>query len=86
MIKSLLKHIVIDYRYIVISVTPELAALINAYTDLSLSTYEIINNTDFTTVDINGIVYTTDLSNINFTSTVECSDGSVEHQAICGEY
>ncbi|CAG2241797.1 unnamed protein product [Mytilus edulis] len=64
-------------------VSQELAELINIYINQVTTAQQMINNTDFYTIDVNGDVYTTNFSNINLTSSVSCSPGKVEYQAVC---
>ncbi|XP_071132591.1 sushi, von Willebrand factor type A, EGF and pentraxin domain-containing protein 1-like isoform X2 [Mytilus edulis] len=64
-------------------VSQELAELINIYINQVTTAQQMINNTDFYTINVNGDVYTTNFSNINLTSTVSCSPGKVEYQAVC---
>ncbi|CAC5361884.1 unnamed protein product [Mytilus coruscus] len=64
-------------------VSHELAELINIYINQVTTAQQMINNTDFYTINVNGDVYTTNFSNINLTSTVSCSPGKVEYQAVC---
>ena len=68
------------------SVSEGLAEWLEEYSDVLLTTQQMINDTNFYTVLVNGKTFETSLSTVNLTSRFKCSVGMIAHDAVCGKH
>ncbi|VDI64020.1 Hypothetical predicted protein, partial [Mytilus galloprovincialis] len=64
-------------------VSSGLLEVVTAYTDLTMSLYQL-NTTDVLTIYDKGTIYTADLSSLIIKIDITCPEGTVEQQLICG--
>ncbi|VDH93558.1 CUB and sushi domain-containing protein, partial [Mytilus galloprovincialis] len=65
-------------------VSQELIDLIQGYTDMKES-IDQLNGTDILTIDVNGNLYTAEISTLLFTTNISCPEGTVNDELLCVE-
>lgn len=79
-----MKFLHIDKCTFLLSVSQELIDLIQGYTDMKES-IDQLNGTDILTIDVNGNLYTADISTLLFTTNISCPEGTVNDELLCGK-